>query len=238
MGTQEEVVTADLRLARNIYETPREVEPTAPPDSPETHPIAAILDARNGLILPTERMFLLGVLQSLPHRFVRAVEIGTWRGTTMQVIRHACDELYCIDPVRQWDPDPTIVTRASRPVQLIEDRSPSALDHIAGDFTFVFVDGDHTGEGVYADAMALENRMEPCGVIAFHDGNNPSVREGLFRASKEWQRQHRLMHLACDTITQTPEGVFAGISLIVIDVEHATQALCPNSGVRGKEEEE
>lgn len=213
----------DPRLGRNTYETPHEVDAAPPPDSPEIHPIAAILDARNGLILPTERMFLLGVLQSLPHRFVRAVEIGTWRGTTMQIMRHACDELYCIDPIRQWEPVPSITTRAARPVQLIEDRSPSALDHIAGDFTFVFVDGDHTGEGVYADAMALEDRMEPWGVIAFHDGNNPSVQEGLFRASREWKRQHRLCHLACDTISQTPEGVFAGVSLILADVQEPSQ---------------
>lgn len=223
MGTQDAVVSADPRLARNVYETPREVEPTAPPDSPEVHPVAAILDARNGLILPTERMFLCGVLQSLPHRFIRAVEIGSWRGTTMQILRHACDELYCIDPIRQWEPDPTIVTRASRQVQLIEDRSPGALGQISGDFTFAFVDGDHTGDGVYADAMALETRMEPWGVIAFHDGNNPSVREGLFRANQDWKRPHRLMHLACDTITQTPEGVFAGISLIIADEQQPPQ---------------
>jgi hypothetical protein len=93
---------------------------------------------------------------------------------------------------------------------------------------YVFVDGDHTGEGVYADAMALESRMEPWGVIAFHDGNNPAVQQGLFRASKEWKRAHRLMHLACDTISQTPEGVFAGISMILVDEPNTvpTSARC------------
>ncbi len=225
----------DPRLQRNTYTSPREGAVTPPPESPEAHPAANILDARFGLILPTERMFLYGVLHSLPHRYIRAVEIGTWRGTTMQMIRHLCDELYCIDPVRQWNPDPTIVTRAARPVQFIEDRSPSALDKIAGDFTFVFVDGDHSGPGVYADAMALEHRMEPWGVIAFHDGNHPPVQESIFRAAREWKRPHRLMHLACDTISQTPDGVFGGISLILVDVvENATQAPSPDSGVRGK----
>ncbi len=207
----------DPRIIKNVYNTPKEVDATPPPDSPEAHPLASILDARSGLIMPTERMFLYGVLQSLPHRYVRAVEIGTWRGTTMQMMRHICDELYCIDPILQWIPDPSIVTRSSRPVQLIQDRSPAALAQITGNFTFVFVDGDHTGEGVYADAMALETRMEPWGVIAFHDGNHPPVREALFRASNDWKRPHRFVHLACDTISQTPEGIYGGISLIIVD---------------------
>lgn len=212
-------MSEDPRLQRNTYQTPREREATPPPASPETHPVAQILDARQGLILPTERMFLAGVLRALPHAFVRAVEIGTWTGTTMQMMRPLCDELYCIDPILQWTPDPTIVTRASKPVQLIQDRSPAALVQIPGNFTFVFVDGDHTEEGVYADAMALENRMEPWGVIAFHDGNHPPVQKGIFRAVHEWKRPHRFHHLACDTISTTPEGIYGGVSLILVDYD-------------------
>lgn len=209
----------DLRLTKNRFDTPREGDITSPPDSPETHPIARILDARNGLIVPTERMFLYGLVQALPHHFVRAVEIGTWRGTTMQVLRHICDELYCIDPAPQWIADPSIITRAANPVQLIQDYSPRALDHIPGRLSFVFVDGDHSERGVYVDAMALESRMEPWGVIAFHDGQHPAVQQGIFSADQDWTRKHRLQHLACDTISQTPDGVFGGISLIIADEE-------------------
>jgi predicted O-methyltransferase YrrM len=207
----------DPRLKRNTYETPREGGIAPPPDSPEAHPVARILDARNGLILPTERMFLFGVLRALPHPVIRAVEIGTWRGTTMQMMRHACDELFCIDPIPQWRQDPSIRTRAGREVVFVEGRSPEALERIPGSFTFVFVDGDHSGQGVYGDAMALEHRMEPGGVICFHDGNHPPLRDGLFRAEREWRRSHQFLHLACDTIAQTPEGVYAGLSLIIVE---------------------
>ena len=207
----------DIRLEKNVFDSPKEQKPTPPPDSDAAHPVGKLLDARFGLILPTERAFIFGILSSLGSRFIRAVEIGTWRGTTMHVIRRACDELYCIDPMPQWIWDPSIVTRSGKPVQLITGYSPADLCRIPAPFTFVFVDGDHSKNGVYYDAKALESLMEPGGVICFHDGNHPPVQEGLFQAEFEWKRERKFYHLACDTISRTPEGVFGGLSVIVVE---------------------
>ena len=207
----------DARLERNVFESPKEQAPTPPPDGEGPHPVSKLLDARFGLIVPTERVFLFGVLAFLGKRFVRAVEIGTWRGTTMHVLRRACDELYCVDPKPQWIWDPAIHTRAGKSVQLIAGYSPACLCRVPMPLTFVFVDGDHSRDGVYRDAKALESLMEPGGVICFHDANHPPVKEGLFQAEKEWTRPHRFNHLACDTISRTPEGIYGGLSVIIVE---------------------
>lgn len=208
----------DKRLERNQYPTPVVGEATVPFDSDQAHPVNRILDARFGLVLPTERMFLYGILCALPHKFIRAVEIGTWKGTTMHVLRRACDELYCIDPQPQWLADESIKTRSGKPVRLIQGFSPQDLiSEVPAPFTFVFVDGDHTTEGVYRDMIALESLMEPGGIICFHDGNHPPVRAGIEQASKEWKRNHGVHHCACDTIAETPEGVYAGITVLTVE---------------------
>jgi len=209
----------DSRLERHQYASPvtQDAE-EAFYSSDQPHAVNRLLDARFGLIQPAERMFLYGVLCALPQERVRAVEIGTWKGTTMHVLRRACDELYCIDPEPQWIAREEFTTRAGNPVRLIQGFSPKDLvEHVPAPYTFVFVDGDHSEEGVYRDTMGLEPLMERGGVICFHDGNHPPVQRGIDRACKEWRRKHNLYHRACDTISETPDGVFGGITVMTVE---------------------
>ena len=209
--------TNDPRLQRNVFDSPTMGAAAEAPDSPAAHAVERLLDARHGLIQIAERGFLYGILAAMPQKFIRALEIGTWTGTTMHVLRRGCDELYCIDPEPQWIENDAICTRSGNPVRLLKGYSPQDLDKIPAPFTFAFVDGDHSEAGVYRDTMALEPLMERGGVICFHDANYPQVEKGLLSALKEWKRDHHLLHRACDTIAQTPDGIFAGISVVIVE---------------------
>lgn len=211
----------DPRLQRNVFDSPTLGNVAEAPDSPADHAVERLLDARHGLIQVAERGFLFGILAAMPKKFIRAVEIGTWTGTTMHVLRRGCDELYCIDPDPQWVEDDAIRTRSDNPVRLVQGYSPRDLGKIPAPFTFVFVDGDHSESGVYRDTLALEPLMERGGVICFHDANHPPVEKGLLAATNEWTRKHHLCHRACDTLSQTPDGIFGGISVITVESDAA-----------------
>ena len=208
----------DPRLERHQYNSPVAGAAGDAPDSPAPHAVARLLDARNGLIQTAERAFLYGLLCAMPQKFIRALEIGTWTGTTMHVLRRACDELYCIDPEPQWIENDAIQTRSGNTVRLIKGYSPRDLEKsVPAPYTFVFVDGDHSEAGVYRDTIALEPLMERGGVICFHDANHPPVERGLFAACDQWKRKFNLFHRACDTISETPDGIFGGISVITVE---------------------
>jgi len=209
--------TNDPRLQRNVFDSPTMGAAAEAPDSPAAHAVERLLDARHGLIQIAERGFLYGILAAMPQKFIRALEIGTWTGTTMHVLRRGCDELYCIDPEPQWIENDAICTRSGNPVRLLKRYSPQDLDKIPAPFTFAFVDGDHSEAGVYRDTMALEPLMERGGVICFHDANHPPVEKGILAASNDWKRAHKLIHRACDTLSQTPDGIFGGISVITVE---------------------
>ncbi|KAF0095178.1 MAG: Glycosyltransferase (Group 1) [Puniceicoccaceae bacterium 5H] len=210
----------DERLERNFFPSPVATDQTPAPDSTKKTMPGILLDAAHGLIQPTERVFIWGMMQALNHDYVRAVEIGTWRGTTMHVMRRACDELYCIDPEPLWYPQDGDVCRSGQPVQLIKGGSPHDLDKIPGPIHFAFVDGDHSEDGVYRDGMALEPLMAPGGVICFHDAYHPPVAAAIQRLAQDWSRQIDHYTHACDTISRTPEGVYGGLAVFIVDAEN------------------
>lgn len=59
---------------------------------------------------------------------------------------------------------------------LHEDKSVDAL----------WVDGDHSVEGVYRDLTAWLPKLKPSGILCGHDSNFPTVREGLKKAGVKW----------------------------------------------------
>ncbi len=207
----------DERLEQNFHESPVAGPVTEAPDSDKRTGPGKMLDAYHGLIQPTERVFLYGLLQAMSQPYIRALEIGTWKGGTMHLLRRACDELYCVDPEPQWTYNENFLTRSGKPVQLLSGNSPAILAKVPSPFTFVFVDGDHSAEGVYRDTLALEPLMEAGGVICFHDASHPPVQEGLHRAHLEWKRPFDFYERGCDTISRTPDGVFGGIAVMIVE---------------------
>jgi predicted O-methyltransferase YrrM len=108
-----------------------------------------------------------------------AMEVGTFMAVTAVKLAAAISKdgtLYCIDP---FDPPyQTIHSIAKRhikrsglssKVSLIKGSLDQALPKIPSSFEFVFVDGDHSYEGLEKDWRIVKTVVRPGGYAAFHD---------------------------------------------------------------------
>jgi predicted O-methyltransferase YrrM len=122
-----------------------------------------------------------------------AVEIGVFEGATTamlaRAIKPAGGRLYAVDPFFRgrsgvcWS---ELIARAevrrsgaSEVVEFVRALSTEASRRIAGEFDFVFIDGDHSLDGIKRDWADWSGRIAPGGIIALHDTRvpdyNPSV---------------------------------------------------------------
>jgi|ETNvirenome_6_85_1030632.scaffolds.fasta_scaffold109705_2 predicted O-methyltransferase YrrM len=53
-------------------------------------------------------------------------------------------------------------------------------------FDFVFIDADHTTEGVLADIAAWRDKVRPGGMLCGHDTHFPSVAAAIDQALPGW----------------------------------------------------
>jgi predicted O-methyltransferase YrrM len=124
----------------------------------------------------------------------RAVEIGVYEGANTRLIAdhlEASGVLYAIDPFFSgrlpicWG---EIVARShvrrGQPagrVEFVKMLSWEAAQQIDGTFDFIFVDGDHSLDGIRRDWNDWAGRVRSGGVIALHDtrvpNHDPSVAE-------------------------------------------------------------
>ena len=122
------------------------------------------------------------------------VEIGVFEGLTSALLVRAMAAdgvLYAIDPFFPgrlgicWG---KIIARrevnraaAGRKFLFVEKLSFAALAEVPGTVDFLFVDGDHSLEGITRDWADWSARMAPGGIIALHDtrvpAHNPAVVE-------------------------------------------------------------
>lgn len=117
----------------------------------------------------------------------RLVEIGVWHGVTTKRLRGAMDPTGVLSAV-----DPFPVGRLGFSVQqhiahrevgavtngqvawLRTTGAAAARDHAPVDF--VFIDGDHSEEGLLADWRAWRTLVEPGGIVALHDSRSTPER--------------------------------------------------------------
>ena len=123
----------------------------------------------------------------------RAVEIGVFEGSTTRFLAEQMDregELYAIDPFFRgrfgicWG---EIIARAEMQrsrgarIRAINALSYDAVRIIEGRFDFIFLDGDHSIEGITRDWCDWSDRVGPLGIFALHDTSvpdyNPDVAE-------------------------------------------------------------
>lgn len=117
----------------------------------------------------------------------RAVEIGVAEGANTRLIAEALSEggtLYAIDPFFGgrlgicWGEliakDQVRRGNVERRVQFVRALSWDACDQIEGTFDFIFVDGDHSLEGIKRDWSDWSGRVRPGGIIALHDTQVPT----------------------------------------------------------------
>jgi predicted O-methyltransferase YrrM len=127
----------------------------------------------------------------------RAVEIGVYEGVGTRTIASRMDPLgvlYAIDPFFEgrlgvcWSE--LIARREMRKVpariEVIRAFSYEAVSQIEGDFDLLFIDGDHSDEGIRRDWSDWSPRIQAGGIVALHDTraspHNPGVETlGSFR---------------------------------------------------------
>jgi len=119
------------------------------------------------------------------HRML-ALEIGTYMGVSAAVIAKALKvdgRLFCVDP---WEPrhgreNPglTICRReltrsgALNRVVFVKAYSGNVTTELPPSFDFIFVDGDHSYEGLQTDWEIVLKRLAPNGVVCLHDTTVP-----------------------------------------------------------------
>jgi predicted O-methyltransferase YrrM len=135
---------------------------------------------------------------------MRAVEIGVFEGVTTGTIATALDPnatLYGIDPfitgrigICWGKPIAKKEAYRSNPkckIEFVEEFSNVAAEKTDGTFDFVFIDGDHSWDGIVQDWKDWAPRIDPGGIIALHDTvvpkHNPRVAD---LGSHEYFVQH------------------------------------------------
>jgi hypothetical protein len=138
--------------------------------------------------------------------FVRppvALEIGTNRGGSLQVIAPRAGRVYAVDinpRVPEWlgKAFPNVTFRIGDSASVL----PATVREIEArgdELGFVLIDGDHTGEGVRKDVNAVLSYTPRRPVyVVLHDSFNPECRGGMLAA--EWQACPHVHYLQLDFV--------------------------------------
>lgn len=113
-----------------------------------------------------------------------AVEIGVFEGVNTALIAKSINEngvLYGIDPFFKGKIGvcySKLITRSHlkstntlNKVKLIEKLSFEAADDVPENIDFLFIDGDHSLEGIQKDWELFSKKIRPGGIVALHDTN-------------------------------------------------------------------
>lgn len=111
-----------------------------------------------------------------------AVEIGVFHGVNTISIGHVLSSrgiIYGVDPFFNgrlgisWNKLITISNirrhKLAGKVQLVEEFSYNAIGFIKEHPDFIFIDGDHSWEGLHKDWTLYSQLLKPGGIIALHD---------------------------------------------------------------------
>jgi len=135
---------------------------------------------------------------------LRLVEIGVWHGVTTKRLRAEMDPsgvLYAVDPFEPgrlgFSMQRVIAQREvsrvrSGKVRWIRSTSSVAAPEVLreGSVDFVFIDGDHSYEGLANDWTAWSTGVSPGGLIALHDSVSSPTRNIEEAGSVRFTREH------------------------------------------------
>jgi predicted O-methyltransferase YrrM len=126
------------------------------------------------------------------------VEIGTFMGVTAAELAKALPKdavLFCVDPYFDGYAIQSIANRhlarqgLAGKVRMIQATAKGALESLPEQVDFIFVDGDHSYEGLKEDWEIVRRILRPGGIAAFHDVNpQPQIRascEGAVQCFEE-----------------------------------------------------
>ena len=131
-----------------------------------------------------------------------ALEIGTRQGVSAVRILSRLQsnaKLYCVDPwldrngKRNWSYD--ICMRHFRRngvadrVVLLRGFSQDMESRMPASFDFIFVDGDHSYQGIKTDWEIVGRRLRPGGIVCLHDTTQPKDAPGRTPDSCRFYRE-------------------------------------------------
>jgi hypothetical protein len=175
-----------------------------------------------------------------------AIEIGSYKGGSLQVIARYAEKIYSIDLDRSLKdrlghqlPNVEFLTGDSR--QLL----PALLSRImkrGEELGFVLIDGDHSTEGVRCD---INNVLRYTPVrpvfIVFHDSFNPDCRKGILTA--DWPTCDYVHYIEVDFVpgvyhfepfdTAPPRSMFGGLAVALMRPERRVGPLSVHQCQKG-----
>jgi len=126
---------------------------------------------------------------------LRVVEVGTRTGRTTRHVARYCpqvEEVFAVD----LDPPPPGAFDALERVTFLQGASDSVAKRFEdGSVDLVFLDADHSEDGVLRDLEAWLPKLRPGGIIAGHDygaRHHPGVKPAVDRVFREHSHPVRL----------------------------------------------
>lgn len=161
-----------------------------------------------------------------------AIEIGTYKGGSLQVISKYAGHVHSVDISTQYQPEldgrfDNVDFHYGDSKKLL----PPLMQKIAGSgkhLEFVLIDGDHTTEGVRSDInTVLQYQPKKPMYIVFHDSFHPPCREGILLA--DWQDSPYVHYVEVDYVpgvfhyegfdTAPPRSMYGGLCVARLEPE-------------------
>ena len=132
-----------------------------------------------------------------------AIEIGTYKGGSLQMISKHANKTYSIDTSPSCKEE---LERHFNNVEFLTGRSKTLLPELLNrirdrneSLGFVLIDGDHSKEGVKSDINAVLQYVPICPLyIVFHDSFIPNSRQGILAA--DWHECEYVHYVEVDFI--------------------------------------
>ena len=154
---------------------------------PQAMPLVRLCNVR-GLHSMVEKIFLYVIARDIPVTG-DILEIGSFAGSSALILARANQAsgtpgaLWLVEPQPQPDKETFLRMfkdrRLDARVRLVDRTSEEARSLINASFRFIFVDGNHEYEYVRRDIELWQDRLQPGGIIAFHDSRAPGVARAI-----------------------------------------------------------
>ena len=175
-----------------------------------------------------------------------AIEIGTYRGGSLQLIAEHAEKVYSIDTSSEskellgnhFDNVEFITGDSKQWIPTVLEKITDAKEKLG----FVLIDGDHSTEGVKSDIDAILRYVPTSPVyIVFHDSFHPSSRKGILAAG--WEQCEHVHYVEVDFIpgvyhyeafdTARPRSMYGGLALAVMLPQRRIEALVVHQSQKG-----
>lgn len=153
-----------------------------------------------------------------------AIEIGCYRGGSLQVLQKYCRKVYSIDiDDSARDQKTNVFTNVDYLIGKSQSIVPQLIEKLNNDnqnLDFVLIDGDHSYTGVKNDFNLFLNHIPKKPLfLVFHDSFNPICRKGIKAAS--FEKSEHIHYIDLDFVSGTfpsdhKKQMWGGLALAVL----------------------